>query len=71
MLLVAVDEMRVNAVTNASSLIGSPSRLIRSVIDSRCGLVNRPTRSPMVATRVSTMRAVEVLPFVPVRWMTG
>ena len=31
-----------NARTNASSSIGSPSRLIRSVIDSRCGLVNRP-----------------------------
>ena len=57
------------AVTNASSSIGSPSRLIRSVIDSRCGLVNRPTRSPRVAISVSTIRAVEVLPLVPVRWI--
>ena len=58
-----------NAVTNASSLIGSPSRLIRSVIDSRCGLVNRPTRRPSGAIRVSIIRAVEVLPLVPVRWI--
>ncbi len=60
-----------NAATNASSLIGSPSRLIRSVIDSRCGLVNRPTRSPRASIRVSIIRAVEVLPLVPVRWIEG
>ena len=60
-----------NAVTKASSLIGSPSRLIRSVIDSRCGLVNRPTRSPSATIKVSIIRAVEVFPLVPVRWMTG
>ena len=60
-----------NARTNASSLIGSPSRLIRSVIDSRCGLVNRPTRSPSAPISVSIIRAVDVLPLVPVRWIDG
>ena len=60
-----------NVETNSSSLIGSPSRLIRSVIDSRCGLVNRPTRSPVATISVSIIRAVEVLPLVPVRWIEG
>ena len=44
---------------------------IRSVIDSTCGLVNRPVRSPVARIRVSIIREVLVLPLVPVRWMTG
>ncbi len=50
---------------------GSPSMEIRSVIDSTCGLVNRPVRRPVARIRVSIIREVVVLPFVPVRWMTG
>ncbi len=59
------------AVTNCSSVSCSPSRLIRSVIRSTCGLVNRPVRRSSVRSRVSIIREVEVLPLVPVRWMTG
>ena len=50
---------------------GSPSTLIRSRIETRCGLVNSPVRSPRARSRVSIIRAVEVLPLVPVMWMTG
>ena len=60
-----------NARTKASSSSGRPSRLIRSVIDSRCGLVNRPTRRPAATISASIIRAVEVLPLVPVRWIAG
>ena len=63
--------MSLNAATNWSSLRGSPSTTIRSVIDSRWGLVNRPVRSPSARTRASIIRAVEVLPLVPVRCTTG
>ena len=35
----------------------------------RCGLVNRPVRSPRARSSVSIMRAVEVLPLVPVMWI--
>ncbi len=59
------------ARTNCSCASGSPSSTIRSVIDSRCGLVNRPVRRPSARTRTSTIRAVEVLPLVPVRCTTG
>ncbi len=45
--------------------------LIRSVIDSRWGLVKRPDAQPRRRTRASTIRAVEVLPLVPVRWIAG
>ena len=45
--------------------------LIRSVIDSTCGLVNRPVRRPRARTRPSTIRAVLVLPLVPVRCTTS
>ena len=57
--------------TNRSGVSGSPSMLIRSVIDSTCGLVARPVRSPSPRSRLSIIRAVEVLPLVPVRWTTG
>ncbi len=56
---------------NASSLSGSPSRLMRSVIDSTWGLVNRPVRRPRARRRSSIIREVVVLPLVPVRWTTG
>ena len=57
--------------TNRSSLIGSPFSVIRSRTDSRCGLVNRPVRRPASRSRESIIRAVEVLPLVPVRCTTG
>ncbi len=44
---------------------------IRSRIDDRCGLVYRPVRRPRVRSSVSVIRAVEVLPLVPVTWITG
>ena len=59
------------ARTNSSSLSGSPSIEIRSVIRSTCGLVNRPVRRSSARSSVSIIREVEVLPLVPVRWMTG
>ena len=58
-----------NARTNSSSVSGSPSMLIRSLIFSRCGLVKRPVRRSSARTSVSIIRLVEVLPLVPVRWM--
>ncbi len=60
-----------NARTNASSVSGSPSIEIRSLIRSTCGEVNRPVRRSSARSRVSIIRDVEVLPLVPVRWMTG
>ncbi len=56
-----------HARTNASSDSGSPSTEIRSVIDSRWGLVKRPVRRPAARSRSSSMREVLVLPLVPVR----
>ena len=50
---------------------GAPSMLIRSVIDSTCGLVIRPVRSPSPRSSASIIRDVEVLPLVPVSWTTG
>ncbi len=55
----------------ASSAMGSPSMRIRSVNRSRCGLERRPVRRPEARSRLSIMRLVDVLPFVPVMWMTG
>ena len=60
-----------NAVTNCSSVSGSPSTLIRSFIRSTWGLVKRPVRRSRARSSVSIIREVEVLPLVPVRWMTG
>ena len=54
----------------AASATGSPSIMMRSVKRSRCGLVNRPVRRPCARTRLSMMRLVEVLPFVPVTCTT-
>ncbi len=45
--------------------------LIRSVTVCRCGLVKRPVRRLCSRSSRSIIRAVEVLPLVPVRWMTG
>ena len=50
--------------------IGSPSIRMRSRTLVRWGEVNSPVRSPWARTRLSAIRAVEVLPFVPVMWMT-
>ena len=61
----------VYASTNRSGEMGSPDRLIRSRTCARCGLVSRPVRSPNATRSASIMRAVVVLPLVPVRWMTG
>ncbi len=60
-----------NASTNSSSDNGTPSRQMRSVMDCRCGLVKRPVRRSRARSNVSTIRLVDVLPLVPVRWMTG
>ena len=56
--------------TNASWLMGSPSIWIRSRTVVRCGDVNSPVRRPCARTSDSAMRAVDVLPLVPVMWMT-
>ena len=59
------------ARTNSSSVSCSPSIEIRSVIRSTCGLVKRPVRRSSARSSVSIIREVEVLPLVPVRWMSG
>ena len=59
------------AVTNRSGSMGAPSTQIRSLIETRCGLVNRPVRRPRARSSASVIRAVDVLPLVPVIWMTG
>src|SRR6266480_4751353 len=45
--------------------------VMRSRTVSRCGLVYRPVRRPWARRSASTIRAVDVLPFVPVRWIDG
>ena len=64
-------DVEVGLRRTASSVSGSPSRQIRSVIDSTCGLVNRPVRRPRARSSASIIREVLVLPLVPVRWTTG
>ena len=59
------------ARTNSSSVSGSPSTQIRSFIRSRWGLVKRPVRRSSARSSVSIIRLVEVLPLVPVSWITG
>jgi len=54
-----------------SALMGSPSTQMRSVTSIRCGLENRPVRSPIARSSASIMIAVLPLPLVPVIWMTG
>ncbi|WP_454300307.1 hypothetical protein [Salana multivorans] len=56
------------ARTNSAAVSGSPSIAIRSRTVVRCGEVNRPVRVPSSRSSASIIRAVEVLPFVPVRW---
>ncbi len=56
---------------SSASLMGSPSALSRSLMASRCGLVNVPTRRPLAVSREVRQRAVDVLPLVPVTWITG
>ncbi len=51
--------------------IGSPSTRIRSRRSDRCGEVTRPVCRPNERSRDSIIRAVEVLPLVPVTWITG
>ena len=45
--------------------------LMRSVTRVRCGLVYRPVRRSWANRPHSIMRAVDVLPLVPVIWMMG
>ena len=75
--LLGVDEVGVrrDVVEGAHELlVGRAARRrceIRSVIRSTCGLVNRPVRRSSARSSVSIIREVEVLPLVPVRWMSG
>jgi hypothetical protein len=55
----------------SSSEIGSRLRLIRSLTRSRCGLVYVPTVRPLATSSREIICAVDPLPFVPVRWITG
>src|SRR5712692_884556 len=63
--------MRANRRASVSSSTGSPFQTMRSFTRSRCGLVYEPTESPEVSNSAAVMRATDVLPFVPVRWITG
>ena len=49
----------------------APSKAIRSRIECRCGLVNRPVRRPNSRSSASIIRVVDVLPLVPATWTTG
>ena len=51
--------------------MGSPPTVMRSRNECRCGEVNRPLLRPMARSSESIIRVVDVLPLVPVRWMTG
>ena len=56
------------SVTNAatvSSGIGLPLTRIRSVSETRCGEVNKPTRSPAACSAAAIRWLVEPFPFVP------
>src|SRR4051812_17893449 len=57
--------------TKRASSIGAPSKEMRSRIECRCGLVNRPVRMPKPWKSASIIRAVVVLPLVPVTCTTG
>ena len=56
---------------NFSRGIGLPDKVIRSRMSCRCGDVKRPVDSPVSRRIESIMRLVDVLPFVPVRWIEG
>ncbi len=59
------------ACRNCSTDTGSPASWTRSRMVCRCGLVNSPVCSPNARSSDSIIRAVEVLPLVPARWITG
>src|SRR5947207_9176935 len=63
--------MRESSCASVASSTGSPFHTIRSLISSRCGLVYTPTDRPDASSRADVMRATDVLPFVPVRWISG
>src|SRR6266566_6479207 len=63
--------MRDRSSASVGSSTGSPFHTMRSLISSRCGLVYTPTDSPDASRSADVMRATEVLPFVPVRWISG
>src|SRR3989442_2547529 len=63
--------MRVRSSASVGSSTGSPFHTMRSLISSRCGLVYTPTDRPDASRSADVMRATEVLPFVPVRWIAG
>jgi hypothetical protein len=44
---------------------------MRSLTSSRCGLVYVPTDRPDASSSAEVMRATDVLPFVPVRWISA
>src|SRR6266511_2615884 len=44
---------------------------MRSFTSSRCGLVYVPTDRPDASSSADVIRATDVLPFVPVRWISG
>ena len=58
-----------HAAMKPSREIARPSMQMRSRTDSRCGEVNRPVRSPRSRRSASTIREVDVFPFVPVMWI--
>ena len=63
--------MSLQVRANLAGEMGWPSKQIRSRASSRWGEVNRPVRRPNWRRSDSMTRAVVVLPFVPVTWMTG
>src|SRR5919198_3820258 len=63
--------MREISSASVASSTGSPFHTMRSFTSSRCGLVYVPTDRPDASRSAEIMRATDVLPFVPVRWITG
>ena len=55
---------------NFPALIGTGDRAVRSRIECRCGGC-RPVLRPISRSSGSMIRVIDVLPLVPVRWMTG
>src|SRR5262252_5400566 len=63
--------MRESSCASVDSSTSSPFQTTRSLTSSRCGLVYVPTDRPAASRSADVMRATEVFPFVPVRWITG
>src|SRR5438034_385828 len=63
--------MRESSCASVASSTGCPFHTMRSLTCSRCGLVYTPTDRPDASRSAAVMRATEVLPFVPVRWIAG